>query len=154
MRRPHKARPGSTSAELQMGPLIDCVFLMLTYFLFTISLTTIEGLLPSELALGKDAEQQQEKPETDNEIVLRLVQTGSTVQYFIDDWPVTDYAKVVDHLGGVAKDSTVVVDSGPRVAYHHVVRLYNRCLNLGLEHIVFPLSPTASGPATSATPRS
>ena len=37
-----------------MAPLIDCVFLLLTYFLFTISLATVEGLLPSELALGDE----------------------------------------------------------------------------------------------------
>ena len=52
MRRPNKARPSGNNAELDMAPLIDCVFLLLTYFLFTISLATIEGLLPSELALG------------------------------------------------------------------------------------------------------
>ena len=141
MKRPHRAKPGTWSADLQMTPLIDAVFLLLTYFLFTISLSTIEGLLPSDLAIGDDfQEQKSQRSPTEREIVIRLVQSGAQVQYFIDDWPANDFDSVRAHLAGVTKDDVVVIDAGPTVAYDHVVHLYNYCLKTGVENVVFPLS--------------
>ena len=58
MRRPARARPAGAAANLNIAPLIDAVFLLLTYFLFTISLATVEGVLPSELTAGNRFEQQ------------------------------------------------------------------------------------------------
>lgn len=141
--------------ELQLGPLIDTVFLMLTYFLFTITLTTIEGLLPSELASGDD-EQVTEKPQQDpkTQVIVRVVQTGASVQYFIDDWPVTGFDRVTKHLEALDKQSMIVLDAGGNVAYEHVVALYNLCLRLEIANVVFPIEPTRGGNAPGAAPRS
>jgi biopolymer transport protein ExbD len=137
-----------------MAPLIDAVFLLLTYFLFTISLATIEGLLPSELAMGDSFDQQQKDLENPKkEVVIRVVQTGARIQYFVDDWPASSYEDVSKHLGKMSKDSTVVLDAGTTVAYEHVIRIYNRCLQVGVEKVVFPLTPGSTGDAGSA-PRS
>ena len=81
MRRPSRARGGSASGELQMGPLIDCVFLLLTYFLFTISLATIEGLLPSELALGDELSETELELEEDPQEVI-IPRWGSLLLFF------------------------------------------------------------------------
>ena len=149
MRPPLAARPGRADAELKIAPLIDAVFLLLTYFLFTISLATIEGLLPSELALGDEMQEKKlDQEDPDDEIVIRLVQTGERVQYFLDDWPVPDFAAVSRHLDSASADSVVVIDAGARVAYEHVVRLYNRCLKLNIDRVVFPLS-SAAGPGSA-----
>ncbi len=150
MRPSHRARPGASEMELQMGPLIDAVFLLLTYFLFTITLTTIEGLLPAQLALGNNEQQQEKPPEDTESVIVRVVQTGAEVQYFIDDWPVTDYAQVVSHLSDADKSSVVVIDAGPNVTYDYVVRLYNECLRLAFGQIVFPLDAGSAGPLGGA----
>jgi biopolymer transport protein ExbD len=150
MRSSNRARPGNGSAELQMAPLIDAVFLLLTYFLFTISLATIEGLLPSELALGDSFDQEKlELDEPKREVVIRVVQTGARVQYFVDDWPASSYANVSDHIGKLSEDSVIVLDAGATVGYEHVIRVYNRCLQVGVEKVVFPLSSN-----TRSAPRS
>jgi len=152
MRKSRLARAGTTDTDLQMAPLIDCVFLLLTYFLFTISLSTVEGLLPAELALGDDFQEKKlDLDEPHNEVVVRIVQTGTRAQYFIDDWPAADFAAVARHLGGLPPSTIVVIDSGPTVAYEHVVKTYNRCLELGIEQVVFPLA--GSGASTTAAPR-
>lgn len=141
MRRPSRARGGSASGELQMGPLIDCVFLLLTYFLFTISLATIEGLLPSELALGDElSETELELEEDPQEVIIRLVQTGDEVQYFFDEWPVADYGEVLRQVSALPRESLVVIDAGATVAYRHVVGLYNHCLRSSIERVIFPVS--------------
>ncbi len=151
MRPPHKARPAAARMELQLGPLIDAVFLLLTYFVFTISLTTVEGLLPSELALGDDSEQR-EVNEEPSEVVIRVVQTGAQVQYFIDDWPVTGFERVRKHLASLPKSSMVIIDAGPNVIYEHVIMLYNDCLRLDLREVVFPIS--GGGDSRKAADRS
>ena len=149
MKRPHRARPAGDSPDLQMAPLIDAVFLLLTYFLFTISLATIEGLLPSELALGDDfREEQLDLDRKEREVVVRMVQTGSRVQYFINDWPAFGFEIVRSRLDDLSASDIVVIDPGPTVGYEHVVRLYNYCLRAGVERVVFPLASTAT-----ATPR-
>jgi len=150
MRASSKARPRTGDGELQMAPLIDTVFLLLTYFLFTISLATIEGLLPSELALGDSFDNQQmDLDEPKREIVIRVVQTGARVQYFVDDWPASSYEDVSEHIGKLSKDSVVVLDAGATVAYEHVIRVYNRCLQVEVEKVVFPLtSPSDGAPRT------
>ena len=141
MRRPSRARGGSASGELQMGPLIDCVFLLLTYFLFTISLATIEGLLPSELALGDElSETELELEEDPQEVIIRLVQTGDEVQYFFDEWPVADYDGVLRQVSALPPESLVVIDASATVAYRHVVGLYNPCLRSSIERVIFPVS--------------
>ncbi len=141
MRRPSRARDGAGPGELQLGPLIDCVFLLLTYFLFTISLSTIEGLLPSELALGDElSETELELEEDPDEVIVRLVQTGDEVQYFFDEWPVADYQGVLRQVSLLPKDSLVVIDAGPTVAYRHVIGLYNHCLRSSIERVIFPVS--------------
>jgi biopolymer transport protein ExbD len=145
VRAPHRARAGSAESELKIAPLIDAVFLLLTYFLFTISLSTIEGLLPSQLALGDDFEEKRmEREDPETQVIVRVVQSGARVQYFLDDWPVSDFAAVSKHLDSLPKDATVVIDADANVAYEHVVRLYNHCLKLALEKVVFPLSRTAA----------
>ena len=148
MRRPSKARPSGSNAELDMAPLIDCVFLLLTYFLFTISLATIEGLLPSELALGNQFEEKKIPIEDQKrEVIIRVVQTGERVQFFIDDWPASNFESVASHLEGLQPESVVVIDAGPSVAYEHVIRLYNRCLKTGIQDVVFPLSSSSGSGA-------
>jgi len=140
VRVPHRARPSGGGLSFQMTPLIDLVFLLLTYFLFTLNLTAMEGVLPSKLALGQEAsERQQEEPPPD-QVIVRLVGGASGVQYFVDDWPVTGFAELVDRLSRLPKRTLVVIDAAPAVQTDPVIRIYNQCLKLGLSQVVFPVS--------------
>jgi biopolymer transport protein ExbD len=153
VRAPRTASQASGNTELQLAPLIDCVFLLLTYFLFTISLSTIEGLLPSEIAMGNDPQQRQlEQKQQPHEIVIRIIETGRQPQYFIDDWPVADFENVAQQIARMAPDSTVVIDAGDNVAYGHVVRVYNQCLRSNIHNVLFPVSGGAGAPGVA--PRS
>jgi len=152
VRRPLRARPTGSHGELQIAPLIDAVFLLLTYFLFTISLSTVEGLLPSELAVGRSFEEQRAPAEAPaREVVVRIVDAGGSVAYFVDDWPVEGWARVAERIDRMDPETTLVIDADPNVAYEHVVRLYNHALAAGLHRVVFPISSLR---APGAAPRS
>jgi len=145
MRTSHRARSGKGNADLQVAPLIDIIFLLLTYFLFTISLSTIEGLLPSKLALGSDVQQsKQDLQQDEKRLIIRVVQTGRASQYFLDDIPVSDFSVVSDRLRATPSDTLVVIDAGANVAYDHVIRLYNQCLRRKIRHVVFPMSSAST----------
>ncbi len=137
MRRPHTV--SGESSNLQMAPLIDVVFLMLSYFLFTLSLGMLEGVLPSKLALGEEQSEQQQEEET-QQVFVRLVRSGDRVQYYLDDWPLTGFEQLTQRLETLSKDTMVVMSAGPTVATAPVVRTYNQCLKLGLKKIVFPVA--------------
>ncbi len=123
-----------------MTPLIDVVFLMLSYFLFTISLGMLEGVLPSKLALGEDQEREEREEEPAEQVIVRLVASGKKVQYFMDDWPVTGFEQLQQRLGALPKDTMIVIAAAPTVRTAPVVRTYNQCLKLGLSRIVFPVA--------------
>jgi biopolymer transport protein ExbD len=138
VKRSRKARPRGTF-DLQLTSLIDLVFLLLSYFLFTLALSATEGVLPSKIAIGEDpSEQQPQEPARD--VMLRIVQTGDAVQYFVDEWPVASFAELVDRLRRLPRDTQVVIDAAPTVQTAPVVRTYNQCLKLGLKRVVFPVS--------------
>ncbi len=146
MRRPARARPAGAAANLNIAPLIDAVFLLLTYFLFTISLATVEGVLPSELTAGNRFEQQRtELEKTTRQLIVRLIKTPDGVAYFVDDWPVGGIEEVEQRLGDLGPDDVVVIDADANVAYRHVIRLYNRTLARGIDRVVFPLPPVERG---------
>ncbi len=141
MRRPTRARPTGATANLQIAPLIDAVFLLLTYFLFTISLSTIEGLLPSELAAGEEFQQQRLPSEEETpQLVVRLVKAGGGVAYFLGDWPVDGIVEVERRLAQLQPQDIVVIDAGSNVAYEYVIRVYNASLKAGVQRVVFPLA--------------
>lgn len=125
--------------DLQLTSLIDLVFLLLTYFLFTLALSASEGVLPSKIAVGEDPSEQQEQEPSDD-VMVRIVQTGDSVQYFVDDWPIAGFAELVDRLARLPKDSLIVIDAAPTVQTEPVVRTYNQCLKLGLKRVVFPVA--------------
>lgn len=138
MRVPHRARASGSGLNFQMTPLIDMVFLLLSYFLFTLNLTAMEGVLPSKLALGDEPAREQEQPP--EQVFLRLVSTGTRVQYFVDDWPLTGFSELADRLARLPKQTTVVIDAAPGVQTAPVIHTYNQCLKTGLTHVVFPIS--------------
>jgi biopolymer transport protein ExbD len=140
MRRPRAEQQPGGSLGLQMTPLIDVVFLLLSYFLFTLSLTMLEGVLPSKLALGEDQQEQQTDEPPPREVIVRIVQRGDRVHYFLDDWPITDFASLSESLERLSDDTLVVIDPAPGVTVAPVVRTYNQCLKIGLSRVVFPVA--------------
>lgn len=140
MRASRKAGVGDETPSLQMTPLIDIVFLMLSYFLFTMSLGMLEGVLPSKLAVGEDQSQQEREEEPPQQVIVRLVQNGDKLQYFLDDWPVANFERLTERLAGLPVNTMVVISAAPAVRTAPVVRTYNQCLKFGLTRIVFPVS--------------
>lgn len=139
MRRTHRAA-AQGAFDLNVMSLIDLVFLLLSYFLFTLALTATEGVLPSRIAVGEDASEQVPDEPADD-VMVRLVHgADGGVQYFLDNWPLADFGELVERLQRLPAKTLVVIDAAPSVQTAPVVRVYNQCLKLGLKRVVFPVA--------------
>ncbi len=140
MRASHRARPGRQSILLQMTPLIDVVFLLLSYFLFTFSFRPVEGILPSDLALAsKTPRPRVEQP--DKHAIIHIIETGSSVRYFLDQWPAASLKELGAMVAELPDSTLFVIDAEPVVTYRYVVDVYNFLLQRRFRKIVFPIDP-------------
>lgn len=139
MRAFHRARPGRQSLFVQVTPLIDMVFLLLCYFLFTFSFRPVEGILPSELGLAKERRAQAER-QPKRQAVVRVIETGSSVSYFLDEWPVASLGELGELLARLPESTLMVIDAQPVVRYRHVVDLYNFLLARRFRNVIFPVT--------------
>ena len=98
MRRPSPFRDRPHSVELQLTPLIDCVFLLLVYFLWSSSFAPAERSLPSELSAAAGAAPTAASvppPEADfDDLVIRVLRTGSGTAWQVNDAPVPSLAEL------------------------------------------------------------
>lgn len=140
MRISKRARPAG-NIVLQITPMIDMTFLLLIYFLLTLSVATQEGLLKTETPSGQGAVAEREESLEEEEAYIRIVRAGRTVGLFFREWPVAGYSDLARQLRELPPETPVFVDAAPDVAYRDVVRVHNLCLKTGHRDVVFTLPP-------------
>lgn len=127
-----------------MTPMIDVVFLLLIFFLWTASFQIAEQLLPSAVAIEQPATRAvspEPREEVDIEpVVVRILFVGGQPQWMVNDRPAGSLGEVRDILrevGQVKKDVPVIVDPDPAVPLVHVVDVYDAARGLGLAKVQF-----------------
>jgi biopolymer transport protein ExbD len=117
--------------EIQMAPLIDCVFLLLIFFLVTSTLKKVQFELPLELPAAAHTAQAPTVPEL---LVLAVDISG---QVFVDAAPVT-----TDQLLARIREATAAypdlhirIDGDRQAAYGQVVRLLDELHAVGIKQV-------------------
>jgi biopolymer transport protein ExbD len=144
-----------------MTPMIDVVFLLLIFFLWTSSFQAIETLLPSQLTIGGAAGPRVELQQEDFErIVVRIASRDGAAQWQINQQPVASLVELRQRLAQLASikaDLPVVVDPLAEVPFGDVIDVYDVALGVGLSNIQFAtraeLLGSSSGLRPPATPR-
>src|SRR5438132_4301131 len=94
MRVPSTFRDRRPAVELQLTPMIDCVFLLMIYFLWSSSFAIAEMSLPSKLsatsAVGSAPRVNEPPPaEADfPDVVVRILWNGRDSAWTVNDVPV------------------------------------------------------------------
>jgi biopolymer transport protein ExbD len=131
----------SERAEAAMTPMIDVVFLLLIFFLWTASFQAIETVLPSQLTATGARGAGDDLPQEDFErVVVRLVARGAAVQWQLNGQAVANLAALEQRLGqlaGIKSDLPVVVDPTEDVPFGAVIDVYDVSLRAGLTNIQF-----------------
>ncbi|MEX0775936.1 MAG: biopolymer transporter ExbD [Phycisphaeraceae bacterium] len=119
------------AVEVQMAPLIDCVFLLLIFFLVATSLKKIEKELPLELPHSAAAISVSVDPQT---MVIGIDRTG---QPYINGQPVT-FGVLEQQISTAAANDPqqrVRIDADRDTPWQHVVHILDALQFRGLNNV-------------------
>ena len=147
MRRP-SFTTRRTPVDLQLTPMIDCVFLLMVYFIWSSSFNIAEQSLPSQLSAatgsGATSTDTPPPPEADFEdVVVRILWQGSAPTWTVNDSPVPSLAALKQSLAQVARikrDAPVILHPDPDVPLGSVIEVYDISRLVGFEKVQFAAS--------------
>ena len=136
-----KRRPGVTPVEIDMTPMIDMTFQLITFFMFTLNFSQAEQDERIQLPisqLAKPAEGALVDP-----ITLQLMQSGQVI-YAGEPVPVRDMAgylenekRVILAAGKEPHAATVIIRADGRAQTGEVQELVKICQDKGFDKFVF-----------------
>jgi len=132
------------SSDVAMTPMIDVVFLLLVFFVWTASFQTVELLLPSRLNVASGTGDNSEIPleQIDVEqVVIRLASSvDDAVLWSVNNEQLPGMDAVRQRLAAVASirtDIPVVVDPDDSIRLGPVIDAYDLAMQQGFENIQF-----------------
>jgi biopolymer transport protein ExbD len=148
MRRssPYLQRQGEVN--IQMTPLIDVVFLLMVFFVWTAGFQVAEYMLPSKLmaltGTGSTAADEPPPPEEDfDKIVVRVAWVAGQPAWKINDASVETLQEVrkrLEEIARIQRDAPVILHPDPEVPLGHVIDLYDIARLVGFAKIQFAAS--------------
>lgn len=148
MKVPSPFRDQRTEVELQLTPMIDCVFLLMVYFVWSSSFVIAEKSLPSELSVaetnGSGQPNEPPPPEADfDDVVIRIAAGATGPVWTVNDEPVASLAELRQVLATIAdikSDAPVILDAGGEVPLGDVIDVFDLSRIVGFEKIGFATS--------------
>lgn len=140
MKARHPAEGPQQRASISMTPLIDVIFLLMIFFLMTMSFQKPEEVL--ENRLPQVGSQASADPARDWETVrlrIKMVKEGRRLKMYLGERVVYTYADLLHFLDRLPQDILVVIDPDRDVPYKHVIGVYNSCLKANKQDVVFRL---------------
>lgn len=141
--------------DIPMTPMIDVVFLLLVYFVWTASFQMAELRLPGAVSISAStgtaasaAPQEPPPPAADfDQVVIRVRWQDAAARWQINDQVVTNLAAVRETLVRIATikaDVPVVLHPDAVVPFGHVIDAYDVARQAGFSRVRFAASPTGS----------
>ena len=146
MKSPSVFNRSNRNMDVAMTPMIDVVFLLLVFFVWTASFQAVEYLMPSRLSnmTGGTSETEVSPELLDLEqVVVRLVNDNGQLSWLVNDEPLSDLQQVETRLSQVAairNDLPVIVDPDPVVSIGDVIDVYDAATVAGFENVQFTTS--------------
>jgi biopolymer transport protein ExbD len=154
MRRVSLYRQQRRDLDVKMTPMIDVVFLLLVFFIWTASFRISEQLLPSHISASSaapSAASDVPAPEEDfDDVVIRVFWSDGGPRWEVNGTPVAALDQVRRSLAALAAiktDAPVIIHPDPDVPLGHVIDLYDITRLEGFEKVQFAASePVHEGP--------
>ncbi len=150
MKRPSPLvrRGNEVDMDSAMTPMIDVVFLLLVFFVWTASFQVVEHVLPSEMStqIGSDANPEVEPPPPKDidDIVIRIGWSGQSPTWSIngdesDDLPAVEQQLKI--VAGIDAGVVVILHPDPVVPLGYVIETYDVAQIAGFENVSFAVNP-------------
>jgi biopolymer transport protein ExbD len=146
MRRASIFHQPGRSLELKLTPLIDVVFLLLIFFVWTASFRIAEYVLPGsvseadESAVGTDPERPPPPAADFADVVLRVLWQDGQPAWRINDEPIARLADIQSRLARIFEanqEAPVVIYPDGDVPLGHVIDLYDIARIVGFGQVQF-----------------
>lgn len=148
MQLPSSITRRRSSLELQMTPLIDVVFLLLVFFVWTASFQSPERWLPGSVSsarvtpeAGPLTAREPPPPEADFErVVVRLRWSDGEVLWLVNDQPFANLSLVQQQLVTIARIAPavpVVLHPDKQVPLGIVIDAYDAARRCGFQRVHF-----------------
>jgi len=149
MKRPSVFHRNQGGLEIKMTPMIDVVFLLLVFFVWTASFHTIEYLLPSSLSQqsGNTETVDTDDPPPDAEfedIVIRIVFENDRLVWRVNGQEADTLVQVQQRLQVVSeikRDASVILHPDDNVSVGDVIDVYDISRIAGFDQIQFAIIP-------------
>ncbi len=150
MKRPSQIvdRGGDTSMDAAMTPMIDVVFLLLVFFVWTASFQIIEQILPSQMSAqmgAEPAELDEPPPEADFEnVVIRIRLIDEQPVWQINDVPIESIDQLRTQLSAISEvkiDAPVILHPEQVVPLGDVIEVYDISKLAGFQKVSFAVTP-------------
>ena len=137
------------SLELKMTPMIDVVFLLLVFFVWTSSFEIPEFDLPSAVAEppagGTELSGEQTPPtEVFDEIVIRLTQPEASLRMELNGQTVdeiTELKRRLTEIIALGVQPPVIVDPADEITMNVAVQVYDAARAAGADRVLFAAQP-------------
>ena len=151
MKRPSpmvERRGGGTDLDSAMTPMIDVVFLLLVFFVWTASFQIVEQILPSEMSsqLGSDpVDLTDPPPEADfDDLVIKIGWDGTNPTWALNGNTIGSLDELRDRLVAVADieiAAPVILDPSGVVPLGNVIEVYDISKLAGFSKVSFAVNP-------------
>lgn len=138
----------SESMELAMTPMIDVVFLLLVFFVWTSSFEIPEFDLPSAIAQppagGAEASTATPPPEAFDEIVIRLDDRDAQLLIEVGGQSFTNIDALAVYLTEILSlgvQPPVIVDPADQISMSVAVQVYDAARDAGADRVLFAAQP-------------
>jgi biopolymer transport protein ExbD len=152
MRWPSPFRDRPKGVELQLTPMIDCVFLLMIYFLWSSSFAVAEKLMPSALSAARGSgpgAPSVPPPEADFEdLVVRIRWTASGPAWEVNGAPSPSLGELrvlLTTLARIKRDAPVILHPDPDVSLGDVIDVLDASRLAGFEKVQFAASERVEG---------
>lgn len=136
---------GREPLELKMTPMIDVVFLLLVFFLWTSSFEEPEFLMPSAIAdppatAGSTDPQPSPPSEPFDEIIVRIHWNNAAATIHLNDQLLPSIDALRQRLQAILDVGAVppvIVDPDPEVPMGTAIQVYDTARHLGFDRVLF-----------------
>ena len=148
MRRPTVFNQRESTLDVMMTPMIDVVFQLLIFFLWTAGFQIAEQVLPSSVSTAAGTQpstaDSPPPPEADfDDVVIRILWSDGQPAWLVNQTPVATLSEVRRTLAGLAQikpDAPVILHPDPGVPLGHVIDLYDITRLEGFQKVQFAAS--------------
>jgi biopolymer transport protein ExbD len=143
MKIPHSGARSRGALQVEMTPMIDMVFLLIVYFVWTSGMQAVERLLPARMstAPGTAAAATEIPPAADFEpIVIRLDLNAGQTLWSVNAQPCTSLPalqQLLRPLAMIHSAAAVIIHPAPTIELGTVIDTYDQALLAGFTEVQF-----------------